>query len=113
MHDIRLIREAPAAFDAALGRRGLAPVSAGLLALDERRRGLIHAAETALAERNAASKAVGAAKAQGDTPEFERLRTLVAAKKDEINETAQIARFFQVCQTPPFLAQNLEGNGRE
>lgn len=84
MHDIRLIREAPAAFDAALGRRGLAPVSAGLLALDERRRGLIHAAETALAERNAASKAVGAAKAQGDTPEFERLRTLVAAKKDEI-----------------------------
>ena len=61
MHDIRLIREAPAAFDAALGRRGLAPVSAGLLALDERRRGLIHAAETALAERNAASKAVGAA----------------------------------------------------
>ena len=84
MHDIRLIREAPAAFDAALGRRGLAPVSARLLAVDERRRGLIHAAETALAERNAASKAVGAAKAKGDTAEFERLRTLVAAKKDEI-----------------------------
>ncbi|MBP7001186.1 serine--tRNA ligase [Amaricoccus sp.] len=84
MHDIRLIRETPEAFDAALARRGLAPMSAEVLALDGRRRGLIHAAETALAERNAASKAVGAAKARGDEAEFERLRGLVATKKDEI-----------------------------
>ncbi len=84
MHDIRMIREAPEAFDAALARRGLGPVSPAILALDERRRGLIHAAETALAERNAASKAVGAAKARGDAAEFERLRALVGTKKDEI-----------------------------
>nr|MBA3324807.1 serine--tRNA ligase [Paracoccaceae bacterium] len=54
------------------------------LGLDERRRGLIHAAETALAERNAASREVGAAKARGDEAEFGRLRALVTEKKDEI-----------------------------
>ncbi|MBP7240543.1 serine--tRNA ligase [Amaricoccus sp.] len=86
MHDIRLIRETPEAFDAALRRRGLAPMSGEILALDARRRELIHAAETALAERNAASKAVGAAKSRGDEAEFARLRGLVAAKKDEIAE---------------------------
>ncbi len=84
MLDIRLIREAPAAFDAALTRRGLPPASAEFLAIDEIRRARILAAEQALAERNAASKQVGAAKARGDDAEFERLRDLVAAKKDEI-----------------------------
>ena len=84
MHDIRLIREEPLAFDAALARRGLPPASPEILALDETRRARIAAAEAALAERNAASKAVGAAKAKGDEAEFERLRALVADKKDEI-----------------------------
>ncbi len=84
MHDIKYIRENPDAFDAALARRGLAPVSASLLARDEKRRSLITAAETALADRNAASKQVGAAKASGDEAEFERLRALVSAKKEEI-----------------------------
>lgn len=84
MHDIRAIRENPAAFDAALARRGLSPVSPELLALDEARRALIHAAETAQAAQNAASKEVGAAKAAGNTEEFERLRALVAEKKAEV-----------------------------
>ena len=35
MHDIRMIREAPEAFDAALARRGLASVSSDILAMDE------------------------------------------------------------------------------
>ena len=64
MHDIRQIRDAPHAFDAALARRGLAAGRREILALDATRRARIAAAETALAERNAASKAVGAAKAQ-------------------------------------------------
>ena len=83
MHDIRFIRENPAAFDAALSRRGLAPLSAELLAIDEARRAKILAAETAAAAQNAASKEVGAAKARGDNAEFERLRALVAEKKAE------------------------------
>jgi seryl-tRNA synthetase len=84
MHDIRAIRENPAAFDAALSRRGLAPVSSDILAIDEGRRARILAAETAQADQNKASKDVGAAKARGDDAEFERLRALVAEKKAEI-----------------------------
>lgn len=84
MHDIRAIRDNPAAFDAALARRGDAPVSADVLALDAARRAKITAAETAQAEQNAASKQVGAAKAKGDEAEFERLRALVSEKKAEI-----------------------------
>jgi seryl-tRNA synthetase len=84
MHDIRAIREAPAAFDAALARRGDSPVSADILALDEARRAKISAAETAQAEQNKASKLVGAAKASGDEAEFERLRALVGEKKAEV-----------------------------
>ncbi len=84
MHDIRAIRENPAAFDAALARRGDAPVSSDLLRLDESRRAKILAAETAQAEQNKASKEVGAAKGRGDEAEFDRLRALVAEKKAEI-----------------------------
>jgi len=92
MHDIRAIREAPDAFDAALARRGMAPVSAEILAIDEARRAAISAAEAAQAERNAASKKVGAAKAAGDEGEFERLRGLVAEKKDEIARLEETAK---------------------
>jgi seryl-tRNA synthetase len=84
MHDIRFIREAPEAFDRALTRRGLAPMSSDILALDADRRAKILAAETAQADQNKASKDVGAAKARGDDAEFERLRALVAEKKAEV-----------------------------
>ncbi|OWY05621.1 serine--tRNA ligase [Thioclava sp. F1Mire-8] len=84
MHDIRAIRENPEEFDAQLARRGLSPLSREILAMDEARRTAIHAAETAKADQNAASKQVGAAKAKGDEAEFERLRALVAEKKAEV-----------------------------
>ncbi len=91
MHDIRTIRENPAAFDAALARRGLAALSSELLALDAHRRANILAAETAQAEQNRASKEVGAAKARGDDAEFERLRALVAEKKAEVAKLTEEA----------------------
>ncbi|MFZ9200251.1 MAG: serine--tRNA ligase [Paracoccaceae bacterium] len=91
MHDIRAIRENPAAFDAALARRGLAPMSPAILALDNDRRAKILASETAAAAQNAASKEVGAAKARGDDAEFERLRALVAEKKAEIAKLTEEA----------------------
>jgi seryl-tRNA synthetase len=84
MHDIRYIRENADAFDAALARRGMEPVSPSILAVDTARREKILAAETAQAEQNKASKEVGAAKARGDEEEFQRLRTLVADKKAEV-----------------------------
>jgi seryl-tRNA synthetase len=84
MHDIRAIRDDPAGFDAALARRGAAPVATEILALDAARRDKVTAAEAAQAARNAASKEIGAAKAAGDAAGFERLRALVAEKKAEI-----------------------------
>ncbi|MEE9388722.1 MAG: serine--tRNA ligase [Paracoccaceae bacterium] len=92
MHDIRTIRDKPDAFDAAMARRGLEPQSPEILALDQARRTSIAAAETALADRNAASKLVGAAKAKGDEAEFERLRALVTAKKAEIATLEETAK---------------------
>ncbi|MDQ2093302.1 serine--tRNA ligase [Rhodalgimonas zhirmunskyi] len=86
MHDIRAIRENPAAFDAGLARRGEAAMSGEILALDEARRGMILAAETAQAEQNKAAKEIGAAKARGDEAAFEELRAAVAAKKAEVSE---------------------------
>ena len=84
MHDIRAIRENPDHLDAALARRGDAPLSASVLKLDTARRDKITAAELAQAEQNKASKEVGAAKAKGDDAEFERLRALVSDKKSEV-----------------------------
>src|SRR5689334_626136 len=66
MHDIKSIRDNPQAFDAALQRRGLAPLSASLLAIDEKRRAAILASEQAQARRNAASKEIGEAKKAKD-----------------------------------------------
>ena len=84
MHDIRAIRDNPAAFDAAIARRGDAAVSSSILELDEARRAKILAAETAQADQNKAAKAIGAAKAAGNDAEFNRLREEVAAKKAEV-----------------------------
>ncbi|WP_299657181.1 serine--tRNA ligase [uncultured Tateyamaria sp.] len=92
MHDIRAIRENPAAFDAALARRGDAAMSSSLLELDEARRAKILAAETAQAEQNKASKEVGAAKGRGDEDEFQRLRALVSEKKAEIAQMQEEAK---------------------
>lgn len=84
MHDIRAIRENPAAFDAALSRRGDAPMSSELLAVDAERRAKITQAEQAQADQKKAAKEVGAAKASGNDAEFERLRALVGDKKAEV-----------------------------
>ena len=92
MHDIRAIRENPAAFDAALARRGKAPVSSQILALDSERRACIQEAEAAQAEINSASKQVGAAKAKGDEAEFERLRGLVSEKKAQVIHLSEQAK---------------------
>ena len=84
MHDIRTLRDTPAIFDAAMQRRGLSGVSSAVLDIDNARRAAIHAAETAKADQNVASKQVGAAKAAGDDALFEQLRATVAAKKAEV-----------------------------
>jgi len=66
MHDIRSIRENPEAFDAALKRRNLEPMSARLLELDKARRTAINESEQVLARRKALSKQIGIAKGKGE-----------------------------------------------
>ena len=84
MHDIRLIRDNPAAFDAQLARRGLAPQAAELGALDERRRALATEMQAVQARRNDASKLIGAAMAKGDKDSAEALKAEVAALKERL-----------------------------
>lgn len=86
MHDIRSIRENPAAFDAALARRGHAPVSAGILELDANWRDIATRLQQGLARRNEASKAIGQAMAAKDMERAEILKAEVAALKTELPE---------------------------
>jgi seryl-tRNA synthetase len=84
MHDIRAIRENPAAFDAGLAKRGLEPQAAALVALDEKRRALITEVQAGLARRNEASKAIGAAKAAKDEAAATALMAEVAGLKERL-----------------------------
>jgi seryl-tRNA synthetase len=86
MHDLKTIRENPDAFDAALARRGAVPVTAALLAIDEQKRGAQTALQNALATRNEASKAIGAAKGKGDNETADRLMAQVASLKEQLPE---------------------------
>jgi seryl-tRNA synthetase len=81
MHDIRLIRENPEAFDAGLARRGLEPLSARIVAADASLRALQTEIQGSLARRNEASKLIGQAMAQGDKDKAEALKAEVADLK--------------------------------
>jgi seryl-tRNA synthetase len=65
MHDLRAIRDNPEAFDRALARRGLAPVSPDLLERDARRRALQTQSQELQARRNDVSREIGKAKKEG------------------------------------------------
>lgn len=84
MHDIRLIRDDPAAFDAALAKRGVAPQSVSLVTLDEQRRATIADSQTAQTRRNELSKAIGQAKAQKDEAKAQALMAEVASLKEAL-----------------------------
>jgi seryl-tRNA synthetase len=86
MHDIKSIRENAAHFDAALKRRGLEPMSASLLAIDEKRRAAILKSEQAQARRNAASKEIGEAKKAKDEARATRLMAEVGELKTTMPE---------------------------
>jgi seryl-tRNA synthetase len=81
MHDIKWIRDNAVTFDAALKRRGLGPLSASLLAIDEKRRAAILKSEQAQARRNSASKEIGDAKKAKDDARATALMSEVADLK--------------------------------
>ncbi len=86
MHDIKWIRDNAAAFDSSLRRRGLEPLSASLIAIDDKRRAILTALQEAQARRNAASKDIGKAKASKDEATAAKLMEEVAALKDTITK---------------------------
>lgn len=97
MHDIRAIRDNPEAFVAGWSSRGVddaADVVARILALDVDLRAAQTRGQDALAKRNAASKAIGAAMGKKDMAEADRLKAEVEALKAEIAEAgdAETAR---------------------
>lgn len=81
MYDIRWIRGNAEVFDRGRARRGLDPLAAKLLALDDKRRAAIAKAQAAQERRNAASKEIGAAMKAGDTSRAEKLKAEVAELK--------------------------------
>src|SRR5471032_2945254 len=108
MHDIRFIRENPAAFDAGLKKRNLAPLSAGILAIDARRRAAITESETLQARRKALSQQIGMAKRKGENADA--LMAEVASleeglKKGEADAAeldAELTRRLEVLPNLPF-----------
>ena len=92
MHDIRLIRDDPAAFDAALAKRGAEPQADTLIAIDERRRAIIAEAQDAQTRRNDLSKQIGQAKAAKDEVRAQSLMDEVATLKAKLPELEEQER---------------------
>ncbi len=84
MHDMKALRADPAAFDAALARRGVADASGPILAADTVLRARQTALQADLARRNEASKAIGAAKAAKDEAAAAAVMAEVALLKERI-----------------------------
>ncbi|KPF80656.1 serine--tRNA ligase [Novosphingobium sp. AAP93] len=91
MHDIRLIRENPAGFDTALARRGVAPQSAAILALDTARRNALTAQQEGLARRNALSRQFGEFKKKGENPPTDLIAELESLKTNLPQGDVEIA----------------------
>ncbi|NBJ09956.1 serine--tRNA ligase [Microvirga arsenatis] len=92
MHDIRSIRENPAAFDQGLRNRGMEPLSARLIALDDRRKSAVSALQAATERRNALSKEIGQAKAKKDEARAQELMAEVARIKESMPELEEAER---------------------
>ena len=84
MFDIKWIRDNAEAFDEGLRKRGLEPMSAKLLELDDARRRHLTNLQSAQARRNAASKEIGKAKAAKDEAAAKKLMAEVAELKEVI-----------------------------
>ena len=89
MHDIKAIRDNPAAYDAGWKSRGLDAQTPVLLDLDQRLRAAQTAVQTAQSRRNEASKLIGQAKAQKDEAKAAALMAEVEALKGEMAAAAE------------------------
>ena len=92
MHDIRMIRENASQFDKSLKRRGLAPLSKDVLALDKERREKINLAEEARAQQNMLARQIAVAKAKNNEAEFLKIKNLVSEKKQAVQQLTNEAK---------------------
>jgi seryl-tRNA synthetase len=118
VHDIRFIRDNPDAFDMGLARRGLAPMSAEILARDEARRQHLTKLQVAQARRNAASKEIGKAKGAKDEATAQRLMQELAELKTIIQEGEEAERghdraVVELLETIPNLPREEVPDGKE
>jgi seryl-tRNA synthetase len=89
MHDIRAVRTDAAAFDAALARRGLPPMSSGILARDGERRVAQTALQEKQARRNALAREIGQGKRTGaDTAALEAEATALRGEMEGLEQNA-------------------------
>ena len=92
MHDIKLIRENPQAFDAGLARRGIAAAAGNILTLDAQRRMAIQETEVVQARRKALSAQFGQLKAEGQSPPTELIAELESLKHNVPQGDVEVAR---------------------
>jgi len=104
MHDIKVIRDDPKAFDSALARRGLTARANDLLALDDRRRAAIGDLQRAQERRNSASKEIGAAMARKDAKTAEALKGEVAKLKEELPDLEATEKMYGVMLDQELMA---------
>ena len=97
MHDIRSVRADPAAFDAAMARRGLPPVAEEILTQDAARRGALQVLQDKQARRNALAKEIGQAKRSGANSVA--LEVEGVALRDEMAALEAAAAAAQAAQT--------------
>jgi seryl-tRNA synthetase len=108
MHDIRFIRENPAAFDAGLKKRHLEPLSVELLEIDTRRRAAITESEQIQAKRKSLSQQIGMAKRKGENADA--LMAEVAGLEESLKKgeadaaelDAELTRRLEVLPNLPF-----------
>ncbi len=82
MHDIKMIRDNPQAFDAGMARRGLLPIAGSLLTLDAQKRMSIQQTEVGQARRKHLSQEFGTLKSRGHDIPAELIAELETLKSD-------------------------------
>jgi seryl-tRNA synthetase len=96
VHDIKVIRADPAAFDAALARRGVTEIdgkrvdAARLVGLDQMRRNALTSLEELRASQNRVSKEIGAARSRGE--DVAELLERVSVQRDREAEISSKAK---------------------
>jgi seryl-tRNA synthetase len=116
MHDIRIVRADPAAFDGALARRALPPAAEAILEQDNIRRAAQTALQELQARRNQLSKEIGIGKRQGaDTGALEAEATALRGRMEALEAEAKAADAAQtgLLETLPNLLDDSVPEGRE